>query len=112
MSEEQSSQKPQAGPENLVAAAQNPEQHLRDAHHLTVQLQGKLGPTGKGVWALVREEKGKVKTLLVHEGTHLEAVTRFFRYIHPGGIPAPAAPSRRPMGAPTRSRPPMRRSPR
>ncbi len=106
---EDNAPRPHSSPENHAAAAQNPEQHLQDAHKLSIRLQGKMGPTGSGVWALVREEKGKVKTLTVHEGTHREAVIRFYRYIHPQKTPIPAAPARRQMGQRSGPRPPMRR---
>jgi len=95
--------------ESRHAAAQNPEQHLQDAHKLSVRIQGRMGPTGNGTWALVREEKGKVKTLAVYEGTHQEAVNRFYRYIHPDKTPAPVSTSRQPMRPRSGPRPTMRR---
>ncbi len=84
---------PSRGEQHPAAAALNPEQHLQDAHKLSIQLQGKVGPTGRGTWALVREDRGKSKTLTVFEGTRREAAARFYDYIHPnkGAAPAPAA---------------------
>lgn len=78
------------------APAPDPEAHLLEAHNLSVRVQGKEGPNGRAVWALVREEKGKVKTLSVFEGMRREAVARFYHYIHPEKIaaPAPSAPRR------------------
>ena len=108
---EDSTPRPQASPDNHAVAAQNPEQHLRDSHKLSIRLQGKEGANGHGVWALVREEQGKVKTLTVHEGTRREAVARFYRYIHPDKGIAPAAPVRRSSG-PSRSGPPRSGPPR
>jgi hypothetical protein len=95
--------------ENHTAASQSPEQHLLDSHQLSIQLQGKMGPTGSGVWALVRLEKGKTKTLTVHEGTHQEAVVRFYRYIHPDQTSAAQAAARRLSSPRPRSQPPTRR---
>ncbi len=71
-----------------AGAASNPEQHLSQAHNLSIQLQGKEGSWGRAVWALVREERGKVKTLAVFEGTRGEAANHFFRFIHPNRIEA------------------------
>ncbi len=94
------------------APAPNPEQHLQEAHKLTIQMQGKPGG-GLGdyaVWALVREERGKTKTLSVFKGTHQQAVAHFYHYIHPAKEVAPAAPPRRYGSAAPRSgsRPPQR----
>lgn len=101
--------------ESHAAANLNPEQHLLEAHKLSIQLQGKEGPTGHAVWALVREERGKVKTLAVHRGTRREAAVRFYDYIHPDkSVTAPTPPARRPSAAPRprlgSSRPPQRSS--
>lgn len=92
------------------AQAPNPEQHLQEAHKLSIQPQGKVGPTGQAVWALVREDRGKVKTLAVHRGTRREAIVRFYDYIHPEKAPVPAAPARRTSAPPSRTRPARRPS--
>lgn len=92
--ENQQSAPPRRGDDHAGAAA-NAEQHLSEAHNLSVRLQGKEGTRGHAVWALVREERGKVKTLAVYEGTHREATNHFFNYIHPNRPVAPAAPARR-----------------
>ena len=107
---EENTQRPQSSQESHVAAAQNPEQHLQESHRLSIRLQGKEGPTGSGVWALVRDEKGKVKTLTVYEGTRREAVLRFYRYIHPNKPEAAPSSARRSMPTRSSSRPPFRRS--
>ena len=73
----------------------NLEQHLLEAHNLSVQIQGKEGPTGQGVWALVRENRGKVQTLAVHRGTKRESVNHFYSYIHPAKETVAPAPVRR-----------------
>ncbi len=109
MSSEENRAKPQPSrQESHTAAEQNPEQHLQDAHKLSIRLQGKQGPTGQGVWALIREERGKVKTLTVYEGTRRDAVMRFYRYIHPNVTTAAPAPARRSVSQ--RSAPGPRRS--
>lgn len=82
-----------------VGAAANPEQHLLDAHKLSIRVQGKEGSWGHAVWALVREERGKVKTLGVFEGTRREAANHFYNYIHPDKAATPSAPAQRPGGA-------------
>lgn len=102
--ETQATPRPQRTDDHAGAAA-NPEEHLRDAHKLSIQVQGKEGPTGRAVWALIREEKGKVKTLTVFEGTRREAANRFFAFIHPNMPAQAAAPSRRPSRGP-RTAPP------
>ncbi len=109
MSEEtQSTPQPRRGDDHAGAAA-NPEQHLADAHNLSVQLQGKEGSWGHAVWALVREDKGKTKTLTVFEGTRREAVNHFFKFIHPNLGATQSAPAQRPArrfsGPPRGSRP-------
>lgn len=101
---------PQHGRSHLHPQAPNPEQHLQEGHNLSIQPQGKVGPTGQAVWALVREEKGKSKTLAVHKGTRREAVARFYDYIHPEKAPVPAAPARRYSAPPSRNRPTRRPS--
>ncbi len=65
------------------AQAPNPEQHLMEAHKLSIQVQGKEAFGGYATWALVREERGKTKTLRVYNGTRHEAVMRFYSYLHP-----------------------------
>ena len=65
-----------------AGASANPEQHLKDAHNLSIQVQGREGPWGRAKWALVREEKDKVKTLTVFEGTRLEASHHFYKFMH------------------------------
>ncbi len=90
------------------AVPANLEQHLLEAHNLSVQIQGKEGPTGQGVWALIRENRGKVQTLAVHRGTRREAVNHFYSYIHPAketAAPAPARRSSYPPRRPSSSRP-------
>lgn len=77
------------------AVPANLEQHLLEAHNLSVQIQGKEGPTGQGVWALIRENRGKVQTLAVHRGTRREAVSHFYSYIHPAKETVAPAPTRR-----------------
>ena len=77
------------------AVPANLEQHLLEAHNLSVQIQGKEGPTGQGVWALVRENRGKVQTLAVHRSTRREAVNHFYSYIHPAKESPAPAPARR-----------------
>ncbi len=91
----QAARHPHRGGDHVGAAA-NPEQHLLDAHNLSIRLQGKEGPTGRAVWSLVREEQGKAKTLTVFEGTRREAASRFYHYIHPNEAETPAAPVHRP----------------
>ncbi|MGI5837887.1 MAG: hypothetical protein ACOX87_15535 [Chloroflexota bacterium] len=95
--ETQSAPQSRRGGEHAVAA--NPEQHLQEAHNLSIQIQGKEGAWGRAKWALVRQEQGKVKTLSVFEGTRLEAVNHFYKFIHPNQPAAPAAPAHRPSGA-------------
>ena len=73
----------------------NPEQHLLEAHNLSIQVQGKEGPTGQAVWSLIRENRGKVQTLAVHRGTRREAVSHFYSYIHPMKEAVAPAPVRR-----------------
>ncbi|MGE5620060.1 MAG: hypothetical protein ACM3US_12460 [Sphingomonadaceae bacterium] len=102
---EDSNATPQSSRAQPHPHAPNPEQHLQEAHHLSIQPQGKIGPTGQAVWALVREEKGKVKTLAVHRGTHREAVTRFYDYIHPEKVTASVAAPRRASAPSRRPRP-------
>ena len=80
----------------------NLEQHLLEAHNLAVPIQGKEGPTGESVWALTRENRGKVQTLAVFRGTHRAAVNHFYSYIHPAKAAPVPAPSRRSSGPPTR----------
>lgn len=86
----------QAAPEShraeTHAAAANPEQHLLDAHKLAIKAQGKEGPTGWAVWALVREERGKTKTLAVFKGTRQQAIGHFYSYLHPGKVEAVPTP--------------------
>jgi hypothetical protein len=83
----------------------NPEAHLLEAHNMSIQVQGKEGPTGQSVWALVRDNRGKVQTLAVFRGTQREAVLHFYGYIHPAK-PAPvAAPARRSYPPRQNSRP-------
>lgn len=74
-----------------AGAAANPEQHLLDAHNLSIRVQGKEGLRGHAKWALVKEQGGKVKTMAVYEGTRREAANHFFSFIHPGGVGAPPA---------------------
>lgn len=95
---EETQSTPQATRAESHPASPNPEMHLLDAHKLSIQLQGKEGPGGLAVWALVREERGKVKTLAVQKGTRREAVARFYDYIHPNKPAAPVAPARRTAG--------------
>jgi hypothetical protein len=80
----------------------NLEQHLLETHNLAVRVQGKEGPTGESVWALMRENRGKVQTLAVFRGTHRASVNHFYSYIHPTKIAPAPAPSRRPSGPPMR----------
>lgn len=94
-------EEPHAAPQpraadNHAGAAANPEQHLMEAHKLSIQVQGKEGAWGRARWALVREEKGKVKTLAVFEGTRREAVNHFFSFIHPNVAATPPAAAQRP----------------
>ncbi|HEX2923094.1 MAG TPA: hypothetical protein VHS28_03595 [Chloroflexota bacterium] len=113
---------PEAQPrrsDDHAGAAANPEQHLLDAHNLSIKVQGKEGTWGRAKWALVREQGGKVKTMAVYEGTRREAANHFFSFIHPNGVEtaAPAAPGRgegyrrgprpggRPQGRPAGGRP-------
>lgn len=108
---EDAQQTPHAAPaESHVAAKLNPEQHLQDSHKLSIQVQGKMGPTGEAVWALVKEERGKTKTLKVHRGTRRAAAAVFFDYVHPNKeMIAGPAPRRGPIGMRPRSpRPPQR----
>ena len=77
-----------------VAAAASPEKHLLDAHKLYIQIQGKEGSRGHGVWSLIREGQGNVKTLSVFEGTRLEAAHYFFQYIHHNKIATPSVQTR------------------
>ncbi len=102
----------QAAPEvqrqGTHAPAPNPEQHLLEAHKLSIKPQGKEGPTGWAVWALIREERGKVKTLAVHKGTRHQAIAHFYSYIHPGKVEL-GAPAPRPSG-PRAPRPAQRPS--
>ncbi len=79
-----------------AGASANPEQHLMETHGLSIRLQGKEGTWGRAVWALVREDRGKVKTLAVFEGTRREAASHFFSFIHPNVTAAPAAPAHQP----------------
>lgn len=95
--ETQAAPEPRRGGEHAVAP--NPEQHLQEAHKLSIRIQGKEGTWGRAKWALVRQEQGKVKTLGVFEGTRMEAVNHFYKFIHPGQLAAPAAPARRAPGA-------------
>ncbi len=74
----------------------NLEQHLLEAHNLSVQVQGKEGPTGESVWALVRQNRGKSQTLAVFRGTQREAIGHFYSYIHPTKVVVAPTPSRRP----------------
>lgn len=94
--ETQQAPQPRRGGEHAVAP--NPEQHLLEAHKLSVQIQGKQGTWGRAKWALVRQEQGKVKTLSVFEGTRMEAVNHFYKFMHSGQPAVPAAPARRPSG--------------
>lgn len=71
-------------PDDHAGALANPEQHLLASHSLSIQVQGKEGTWGHAVWALVREDRGKTRTLAVFEGTRRQAATHFFSYIHPG----------------------------
>lgn len=79
-----------------AGASANPEHHLAEAHNLSVRVQGKEGARGHAVWALIREEKGKLKTLAVFEGTQREAANHFFEYIHPNRATTPPPSSHRP----------------
>lgn len=85
---------PRRGDDHAGAAA-NPEQHLMETHNLSIRVQGKEGSRGHAVWALIKEERGKVKTLTVFEGTRREAANHFFSFIHPNRLAAPAAPAHR-----------------
>ncbi len=91
------------------APAPNPEQHLQEAHKLSIRMQGKPGLAGYAVWALIREERGKTKTLRTFKGSHQQAVAHFYHYIHPAKEVAAAAPARRRAPAP-RSQQPLQRS--
>ena len=84
-------------PDDHAGAIANAEQHLSEAHKLSVQIQGKEGSWGHAVWALIREEKGKVKTLTVFEGTRREAANHFFSFIHPNLTTAPSAAAQGPQ---------------
>jgi len=94
----------------------NPEQHLLEVHNLSIQIQGKEGPTGQAVWALVRENRGKVQTLAVHRGTRREAVSHFYSYIHPIKQAVAPTPTRRSSYPPRQNSrsggPPSNRGPR
>ncbi len=84
--------------EDHAGAAINPEQHLMESHKLSIRAQGKEGQWGRAVWALIREDRGKVKTMAVFEGTRREAANHFFDFIHPNRAAAPAAPGPRASG--------------
>jgi hypothetical protein len=84
------------------AHAPNPEQHLLEAHKLSIQVQGKKGFGDYAVWALIKEERGKTKTLAVTKGGYREAIAHFYAYIHPNTPVASVAPTRR-YGGPPRS---------